>query len=92
MAGNANKGWFVPKRYGYGARPSGWRGWLATSVFVVLVLAFAVAWTASHPPGGPSLGSIALFTLGLGVLGALFSAFARMKTDGEWRVRSGKMD
>ncbi|MBV1694662.1 MAG: hypothetical protein KGP27_09405 [Hyphomicrobiales bacterium] len=92
MASDANKGWFVPKRYGYGATPSGWRGWVATIVFVLVVLAYALAWNATHAPGGPSLASAALFTVGLGLMTALFSVFARSKTDGEWRWRRGDKD
>ena len=31
--------WFRPKRYGYGAEPANWMGWLAAGLFLV---AFAV--------------------------------------------------
>lgn len=31
--------WFEPKRWGYGATPSTWQGWLATMVFVALMAA-----------------------------------------------------
>lgn len=29
--------WFKPKRYGIGASPAGWRGWLLVILFVVVV-------------------------------------------------------
>ena len=34
--------WFRRKRYGYGWTPDTWQGWLATAMFIVLVVAFSV--------------------------------------------------
>jgi len=31
--------WFVPKRYGWGAAPATWQGWLATAVYAALLIA-----------------------------------------------------
>ncbi len=33
-----NKYWFKPKRYGYGAYPISWEGWLLIAVFVILMI------------------------------------------------------
>ncbi len=34
--------WFRNKRYGYGASPANWKGWLATLVFLALIFAVNV--------------------------------------------------
>lgn len=39
MACPPAKPWFVPKRYGYGAVPITWQGWVAILLFVVVVVA-----------------------------------------------------
>ena len=31
--------WFVPKKYGFGARPNSWQGWLATILFCLIIAA-----------------------------------------------------
>jgi hypothetical protein len=32
--------WFKPKRYGWGAIPANWKGWLATFGFIAIIYAF----------------------------------------------------
>ncbi|MGO9485560.1 MAG: hypothetical protein ACLPX9_13385 [Rhodomicrobium sp.] len=72
--------WFRPKRYGWGASPANWKGWLAIGVFLVLVLAVNLA-LAGEP---------LLMQLGaLGVLLALFAWIVWKKTEGDWRWRWG---
>jgi hypothetical protein len=36
--------WFKPKRYGLGAVPANWKGWVCSFVPVVLVLALPPLW------------------------------------------------
>jgi len=31
-------GWFGPKAFGIGARPTGWQGWLVTLFFVIAMV------------------------------------------------------
>jgi hypothetical protein len=31
------KAWFGPKRFGYGASPRSWEGWLATALFTLVI-------------------------------------------------------
>ncbi len=84
--------WFRPKRYGYGAEPSNWKGWLATGAFI----AFAVAvsfWLLDWPAtgGGEFVWTNVLTWIAL--LGTATGAFIWLcwqKTDGEWRWRWGK--
>ncbi len=35
-------GWFGPKAFGAGARPTGWQGWLVTLLFVVAMIGTAL--------------------------------------------------
>ncbi len=72
--------WFRPKRYGYGASPANWKGWLATAVFAVLVLAVNLALARETP-----LIYLGIFALML----ALFGWIVWKKTDGTWRWRWG---
>jgi hypothetical protein len=37
------RGWFGPKRFGWGASPVSWEGWLATLVFALAMVGAAVA-------------------------------------------------
>jgi hypothetical protein len=71
------KAWFRPKRYGYGATPSTWQGWIATLVFVVL---FGLA--LGLLPGPLNL----IFSI---VLVAGFIALTYVKTSAPWRWRWG---
>ena len=32
------RGWFGPKRIGWGASPASWQGWAATGVFILAML------------------------------------------------------
>jgi hypothetical protein len=36
-------GWFGPKTFGIGARPTGWQGWLTTLVFVLAMISTTFA-------------------------------------------------
>lgn len=33
------KGWFGPKRFGIGAAPASWQGWVATALLILAVIA-----------------------------------------------------
>ena len=79
--------WFRPKRYGYGATPSNWKGWLATAVFVILVAVMA----RLLEPGRGWLDGQAVLIMN-GVLIAVIVLFVWIswkKTDGPWRWRWG---
>jgi len=79
--------WFRPKRYGYGATPTTWEGWVVTfgvavvlagSIMVMNVLvdrANVVAWL---------LWAVIIATMTYG-----FVRLSRHRTEGEWRWRWG---
>jgi hypothetical protein len=70
--------WFVPKRFGYGAVPVTWQGWVVTLAFgagVMLAVRFL-----------PAVAEKIIVSL---ALIAALTAISMVKTDGEWRWRSG---
>lgn len=64
--------WFTRRRYGIGARPATWQGWLASAIFVGLLLG------ARLLPSDVARGA-AIFALI-----AIFVTISWMKTDGGW--------
>jgi hypothetical protein len=70
--------WFVQKRFGYGAVPVTWQGWLATLIYVAIV--GLLAWRM--PTGMLKLATIVPVTLA-------YIYFIWTKTDGGFRWRWG---
>ena len=84
--------WFRPKSHGYGATPNNWKGWAATAVFAIGLVAASyllLVWEPS-PGTGAAASRIAAWALAIAVLTAVFVGFARAKTDGQWGWRWGK--
>ncbi len=77
--------WFRPKRYGYGATPSNWKGWLAT--LGVSLVAAVLGVLRKSGDLGPTAWAIAF-----GAVALLFIWIAWKKTDGAWRWRWGSDD
>jgi hypothetical protein len=81
--------WFKPKRFGYGATPVNWQGWVASTVFALVLgglgLVFAVLARSQASPIYlvACVGAILLVTVG-------FMRLARARTEGEWRWRWGR--
>jgi hypothetical protein len=42
MAAQEKRGWFGPKRIGFGLRPQTWQGWLVTLGVVAVILLIAL--------------------------------------------------
>jgi hypothetical protein len=86
--------WFKPRRYGYGATPVNWRGWLAVGVLAVLDVGLTV-WLMLLPTidhSGPSLAGFVVWVATTCIVTLAFVAFSKTKTDGEWRWRWGEKD
>ena len=84
--------WFKPKTYGYGATPSGWKGWAAVAGYVALVAAFTLSlltWPADMPTS-PKIWQILTWTIFVALLTLGFIRLTRTKTDGQWAWRWGK--
>jgi hypothetical protein len=60
--------WFKAKEVGYGFVPASWRGWAATAVFVVLVVAAAAPLRLYYGPS-TAFQAIAILVVGFLVLG-----------------------
>jgi hypothetical protein len=84
--------WFKPKTHGYGATPSSWQGWVATALFVALIVAASLLLLPSQPnwASGPAAWQILSWVLGVAALTMGFVCLARAKTDGQWGWRWGK--
>jgi hypothetical protein len=84
--------WFKPKRYGYGATPSNWKGWAATIGFGLVVVATALVTFGWQPDRGtpPGIWQIAAWLAAVAGLTGGFALLARAKTDRQWGWRWGK--
>jgi cell division protein FtsW (lipid II flippase) len=84
--------WLKPKSYGYGAAPSNWKGWAATGVFVIVVMALSLLLLGMEPKPGTdvSFWQIAAGALMVAGLTVGFIWLSRAKTDGHWAWRWGK--
>lgn len=78
--------WFKPKRHGYGATPSHWKGWAVTAAFAIVLPLLSLPWLLSLSDDNKLLG-VAVWAVA--VIGAVwrFTEFAKKKTDGEWLWR-----
>ncbi len=85
---------FRPKTHGYGASPSGWKGWAAIAAFVVAetLLAFLLVVWPILGGSGPDLLRIAIWCVLSGALTFGFLLWVRARTDGEWRWRWGQRE
>ena len=78
--------------YGYGATPSGWKGWAAVGVYVVAILALTLpllVWPADMP-ASPKIWQLVTWAILTSLVTLAFIRFTRMKTDGQWAWRWGK--
>ncbi len=75
-----NKYWFKPKKFGYGAYPITWEGWLITLLF----LALAVFVGNTYAVKSPYIFFFLIIFMAIGLV-----IFSRNKTDGKWKWRWG---
>jgi hypothetical protein len=76
-----SKYWFKPHRYGIGAYPSSWEGWLSIPAFAAVMV---MAITTFQPDRRPFV-----FAFVETALVGMYVWLAWIKTDGEWRWRWG---
>lgn len=82
--------WFKPKRYGWGATPANWRGWLATFGFIAIVYAFLTGIVAYRSE--LTVGAVIAWAVAFVAVELLFIWIAWKKTNGAWRWRWGSDD
>jgi hypothetical protein len=75
-----NAFWFKPKKFGYGAAPSTWEGWVVTTAYCVVVWVSA-AILATHTGSRTILLSMATAMI---VATIALVVIAIWKTDGHW--------
>lgn len=83
---DTEQNWFKPKRHGYGATPSNWKGWLATFGFAGVIAVVSIAWVQALTDETRLIGMLA-WALTLVAAVWFFCRFARKKTDGPWAWR-----
>ena len=79
--------WFVPKKYGYGAVPVTWEGWVVVAVFVAIVIAFALIYRRRKKAG------LSNTTPWMALIAStiVFVWVCAVKTDGTWAFRWGEV-
>ena len=77
--------WFKPKRYGYGAMPVTWQGWVVTlgTVLAMVAVSLYLRLTAK------SLWALAALLIFDAVAVSTLVIISHRKTEGEWRWRWG---
>jgi 4-hydroxybenzoate polyprenyltransferase len=75
--------WFKPKRYGYGATPTTWQGWVLTLGIVAAMVAVSLCFQLTERHYWALAGMLAFDAAALLTLFVV----SRRKTDGEWRWR-----
>lgn len=76
--------WFKPKRYGFGASPASWQGWVLTIGYVAAIAGLG-SWLAE---GATQAESRMTTFIGLvTVLTIIFVGIAWRTTEGGWRWR-----
>ena len=73
--------WFRPKRYGYGATPITWEGWVVTLATVLAMVAVSLVLRIDTQSYWALAALIAFDVAAL----ALLFVVSRRKTDGAWR-------
>ena len=77
--------WFKPKRYGYGATPTTWQGWVLTIGIVLTMVAVSLSLRLTDQSPWALAALVAFDVMALGALAII----SYRKTDGEWRWRWG---
>ena len=76
--------WFKPKRFGHGAKPANWKGWVATFVFLaaILVSTMALLTASALPKNSQTIAATAVLVVVDLALATGFIILTRIKTDG----------
>lgn len=81
------KGWFAPKKFGYGSGlPTAWQGWAVTLGYVATVMVAGLMWES-----GDEVYTVAGAAIFL-VATIAFMLVAKATTPGGWKWRPSKDD
>lgn len=78
--------WFKPKRHGYGATPTNWKGWLVTLAFSLALPLASLPFLLSLTDETRTVGLLAWAVVVLACVWG-FTVFAKSKTEGTWEWR-----
>ncbi len=92
MADIEQRAWFRPKRYGYGAEPANWKGWLAAGIHLAVFAGIVWRLVSEQAHPAPVSEQAVLWWTALIVATLAFLVLCWMKTDGKWRWRWGQDD
>jgi hypothetical protein len=82
--------WFKPYRFGIGAAPFTWEGWLLTAFYGAgIIIVLQASGILDETRVSVAFGH---FLVAMLVLSAVFLVFVWLKTDGPWRWRWGGGD
>ncbi len=79
--------WFKPKRYGYGATPVTWQGWLVLIGFLAGIVCWWVAVFGAESSTEPTFGRFLVWLIGTAILVAGLWIVSKRTTEGRWRWR-----
>jgi hypothetical protein len=80
--------WFRQKRFGYGATPNTWQGWLLTTISAALAVGVIIAANFIRDDATRFL----IIAVGLPLVLVPTVMISHARTEGGWRWRSGQHD
>jgi hypothetical protein len=90
----ANRYWFRPKTFGYGASPTTWEGWAMVLGYCGVVAVVTLAVLIGAEPGKTAVWAQwlmwSVWLVVVGIATAVLAVVSRRRTDGEWRWRWGR--
>ena len=82
--------WFKPRRYGYGAAPATWEGWLVTILAAAIVAGSIAIMNMNLWVDRTNFSAWIIWAVLIATLVYCFVQFCRRRTDGEWQWRRGE--
>ena len=79
-----NQYWFKPKKFGYGATPSTWEGWLTTLAFIVFFVFIVIVAPVKSCTNDVCAYNYRVLAIILSII-VLFIIFVKKKTEGNWK-------
>jgi hypothetical protein len=80
--------WFRPKRYGYGATPVTWEGWVFTGVVAAILV--GSGWLLLGTGRTSDMTMLLVWCALVALVLAVSIVVAKSRTDGTWRWRRGR--
>ena len=82
--------WFKPRRYGYGAAPATWEGWLVTILAAAIVAGSIAIMNMNLWVDRTNFSAWIIWAVLIATLVYCFVQFCRRRIDGEWQWRWGE--